>query len=136
MVKVAAIYGKDTAVLAVLNWTEPDHDGNSPIVAYKPGCKRKSRDKFLAAQVHSDVFSSEILCAFVNGTNETLPYLLHLLLRVKANNALGSTSSELLDLTVEVRAAENNQSAFEVFMLTSTPLPTRTSKPISYMRFI
>ena len=123
-------------MFAALNWTEPDHDGGSPIIAYEPGCKRKGRDKFRATQVDSDVYSAEIPCAFIDRSNQTLPHLLHLLLRVVANNAIDSTSSESLDLTVEIRAAESNQSAFEVFVLPPTPLSTTSSKTISYVGII
>ena len=124
--KVEAIYGKGVVVFAVLNWTEPDHDGNSPIIAYEPGCKKKNRAKFRATNVDFDVFSAEIPCAVINKPNQTLPSLLHLSLRVIVNNALGSTSSELIDLTVEVRAAKSNQSEVEVFILPSTV----SSKPL------
>ena len=123
-------------MFAAINWTRPDYDGNSPIISYELGCKRKGREKFLAVQVDSDVFSAEVRCAFINQPNQLVPYLLHLLLRVTVSNTLSSTSSDLLDLTVEVHATESNQSAFEVFMTPPTRPLTMTSKPISSVNLV
>jgi hypothetical protein len=113
-----------------LNWTEPAHDGNIPISAYEPGCKRNSLDPFRSKTVSSDVFSAEIKCAVIDKPSQNRSLVLYLLLTVIAKNELGSTSSELLDLTVGVRAAKNNQSDIEVFVLPPTlvsTLPTTSS---------
>ena len=115
-------------MFVALNWTQPDHDGNSPIIAYEPGCKRKNHDMFRATKVNSDVFSAEIPCAFNNQPNQTQTSFLHLEIRVLVNNAVGSTYSEVLDLTVEVRVTKSNQSVFEVIILPPTPISIVTGK--------
>ena len=132
-ITIDAIYGNGTTLFAALNWTKPIYDGNSPITAYELGCKTKSHDNFFVSQVDSSIFTGEIPCAFIHQLNQSLPFSLDLVMRVVANNGIGSTSSKLLNLTVEVITSKNNQSAFEVVIhpLTSpSTVPTLISKTI------
>lgn len=128
-VSVKAIYAKGTVVYATLNWTCPDHDGNSPITAYEPGCKRKDRFNFHVSKVDSSVYSAEVLCARSYRSTRIMPYLLHFVLRVVARNLVDSTSSELIGLTVEIRPTVSNRSELEVVVLPPTSFTTTTSKP-------
>ena len=81
-------------------------------------------------RMDSDIFFGEILCAYIYQLNHSLPFELDLVLRVLAKNSIGSTSSKLLRLTVEIIASNDNQSAFEVRMHSSSPsvIPTSSSK--------
>ena len=80
----------------------------------------------------SAIFLGEIPCAYIYQLNHSLPFELDLVLRVLAKNTIGSTSSNLLRLTVGIIASNNNQSAFEVLMHSSSPsaIPTSSSKLI------
>ena len=131
--KVEAIYGNGTTLFAVLNWTEPTHDGDSLIIAYQLECKIERHDKVYTGRMDSDIFFGEIPCAYIYQLNHSLPFELDLVLRVLAKNSIGSTSSNLLRLTVEIIASNNNQSAFEVRMHSSpspSAVPTSSSKLI------
>ena len=130
-VEVKAIYGHGTTLFAALNWTEPTHDGNSPITAYQLECKMKGQDKFYTRHKDSGIFFGEIPCAFLNQFNHSLPFVLDLVVRVLASNTIGVTSSNLLNLTVELVASKNNRSAFEAVMPSSispSTVPTLASK--------
>jgi hypothetical protein len=75
-------------------------------------------------RIDSGKFVGAIPCAYIYQLNYSLPFELELEVRVLVHNKIiGSTSSNLLNLTVQVVASNDNQSAFEV-LFPSTYSPT------------